>query len=283
MAEPHLYSVDPNGVATPPPPDNPGGTEVQGPKRAKSKARPNYAVPTDRMKFPETQVASLISSCVASRNGQVPVTSEAQANFMGVSPATAGLNNGFFVSLGLLKKVGKGAYMPTELALQFQQKWSFDKEGAPALLQPAFRGQWFHEAVKQRVQVGRPTVKQAIETLAGVAGTDSSYEAQYGLLLDWLEYVGLITTTSGTVALVGEAPEREAEETTVAPILGEQATVPPEPAPSPKPQQKLPVVSLSIEVSLTAEDLATLPPDAITALFDGIGKVAFVKAVIDRN
>lgn len=280
MAEPHLYSVDPDGVATPPPPDDPGGTESQTPKRAKSKARPNFAVPTDRMKFPETQVSSLVSACVASRNGQVPVTSESQAALMGVSPATAGLNNGFFVSLGLMKKVGKGAYMPTELALQFQQKWSFDKTGAPAILQPAFVGQWFYEAIKQRVQVGRPTVKQTIETLASHAGTDSSYETQYGLLLDWLEYVGLITTTGGVVSLVGEA-----ETSTVEPPPADtthQTPILPEPERQ-KPKQKFPVVSLSIEVSLTAEDLATLPPDAITALFDGIGKVAFVKAVIDRN
>lgn len=297
MGEPHLRPVEGMASASTPPPSGPNGsdTDASRPRRGPSAARPKHPVPTDRLKFPDTAVGSLIAACVASRGGKERVTAESQANLMGVSPATAPLNNTFFVSVGLLKKVGKGEYLPTELALQFQQKWSFDKAAAPSILAPAFRNSWFHEAVRQRVQVGRPTITQMVETLAGIAGTDSSYATQYRLLLSWLEYVGLIRIDGGVVDLVDDdgqvpqpvevAPTPTPEETpqaaqeAVTPEDDLEAVEPAAPTPGSK-GAEVPVLSLSFEVRLTADQMARLAPEHVAALFDVAGKVATVKAAL---
>src|SRR5687768_9062906 len=84
MGEPHLYSVDSKGEATPPPP---GGPEGERPTRGQAKVRPVFAVPTDRMKF-ETQELALRVICTASRGGQEPVDAEKMATLMHVTPAT---------------------------------------------------------------------------------------------------------------------------------------------------------------------------------------------------
>ncbi len=288
MAEPHLHSVDSAEVVTPQPPSEPPAT--QRPKRAASKPRPRYAVPTDRMKF-DTQVQALRTICTASRNGQDPVTGEMMGNLMGILPVTAVLNNTFFASIGLVDKAGKGAYVPTALTLKFQQKWSFNRAEAPKLLAPALAGSWFFNAVKQKLELGPTTTGDMIETLAGVAGTDDSYATQYGFLLEWLEYVGLIATEGGTVKLTDPAvtpvttvsPAEEPQglkdvgtEPEQVPPAGEKPTMD-----SQRPKDAAqPIISISVEIVLTKADLNGLTREQIAALFEGLGKVAAVKEAL---
>jgi hypothetical protein len=215
-------------------------------------------------------------------------------NLMGVLPVTAALNNSFFASLKLIEKVGRGDYKPTDLALKFQQKWTFNKAEAPKVLTPAFIDTWFFDAVKQKVELsdGETTRADVIETLAGVANTDDSYATQYGFLLDWLEYVGLITTENGVVRLTDGQPGPASADAAPAPAA-ETGDTPPEtpaaavvtapPAPVAARLSGAPIVSLTIEVVLTADDLSALAPEQITALFDGIGKVAAVKDALKKN
>lgn len=285
MGEPHLHSVDSAGVVTTPPPSEPPNGS-KPPRRAPSKARPRYAVPTDRLKF-DSQVQALRAICTASRNGQEPVTGEMMGNLMGILPVTAVLNNTFFASLGLLDKAGKGAYKPTDLALKFQQKWSFNRAEAAKLLAPAFMGSWFLKAVHQKLELGPATRAELIETLAGVAGTDDSYAAQYGFLLDWLEFVGLISTDGGMVKVTEAAPEPAGEladegdaesDPEQGPLLGDKP-----PADRKRPDTgERPIVSFSVDIILTANDLARLSTEQIGALFEGIGRVAAVKDALNK-
>ena len=290
---PHLYSVDSTGQTTDATP--PGPSNTASPQRNKQKARPRFPVPTDRLKR-EKQDDALRVVAVASRNGQEPVDAAKMAALMDVTADTAPLNNAFFVSIGLMKKVGKGEYLPTDLTLDYQQRWSFDKAAAPSLLAPAFASGWFFDAIKQRLQVGPATRDQLIETLASEARTDSSYARQYGFILDWLEYVGLIVLKDGNVTLTANTGPAEASTATDG--SGSEPPAPPDPPPAPpkpappapsevttvhQPEASPPVVRLAFEVVLTATDLALMAPEQITALFDGIGKVAAAKATLEQN
>lgn len=287
----HLYTVDANGVAEPPTAGGAGSSGSTGSgggaPRKHTKARPKYPVPTDRMKH-SSAVDALRAFCALSKGGTESVTTAQLASNLGLSPVTAGLNNVFFASLGLLEQAGKGSYKPTELALAFYRKYTFDRAEAPPILAPAFRDQWFFEAVKHRLDVKPESTKsQVIEVLAAAAGTDASYSVQYGQLLEWLEYVGLIKIDNGVVRVLeagtvsvkpvndGKKPTPLGEEGVVTPPVGEGER-PTEIAGSAAP----PVVSLSVEINVTAEDLVKLTADQITALFDGIGKVASVKAAL---
>lgn len=283
MVDPQFYAVASDGTATPPS----GPTGVRS-TRAPSKTRPRFPVPTDRMKF-ETQVQALRTICTASRGGQESVDAEKMASLMGVSSATAPLNNAFFISVGLVEKIGKGEYRPTELALKFQQKWTFNKDEAPTLLAPAFHASWFFEAVKQKLDVdGAPTVKQMIETLAMRAGTDDTYATQYSFLLDWLAYVGLIAIESDIVRIVSEAsvePELETEEDKLPAVPSEPETHSKSEGPKMVPLVKAqpPVIAFSFEVAVTAADLAILAPEQIAAFFDGAGKIAAIQALLSQQ
>lgn len=299
MGERPLYSVDPEGSATAvhPANGNVGGPGASSPQtRAAAKVRPKYAVPTDRMKF-DTQVQALQANVIASSNGAKPVDASALATYMGVSAATAVLNQAFFRDVGLIEKTGKGTYKPSDTAIKFQQEWSFDKVAAPKVLAPLFVTTWFYETVKRRVAMGPTSVEQMIQTLAGVAETDSSYSTQYGFLLEWLEFVDLISMDAGTVALRDgdeSAPEEPAPVDDLGPLeTPERVLVPKGPLAAkvepavPEPivtiQRGPAVIDITVSVYATADDLARLTGEQIAALFEGIGKVASVKAALAQD
>jgi hypothetical protein len=287
VGEPHLYAVDPDGTATadpgnpddgPPPPAPPS----QG--RAPSKARPSYPVPTDRLKF-EKQVEALRVVAVASNNGQQPVGADRMGSMMRIANTTAALNNAFFVDVGLLTKAGKGQYLPTDPTLEFQRKYSFDKAAAPQLLRSAFVGTWFHEAVHQRLTISPATKQDLVATIADIAGTDASYATQYGHLLEWLAYVGLLHfNEDGTARLLDSDSSPTSEEAYAEGgdnLEDEQVVEVIEPEePVVQPQDSQAVVSLTLQVNITADDLTKLEPEQITALFQGVGAVASVKAIL---
>lgn len=274
-----LYAVGSDGTAQPP-----SGAR---PSRGPNKTRPKFPVPTDRMKF-DTQIQALRTICKASDNGSKPVDAETMASLMGLSAATAPLNNAFYIDLGLVEKAGKGEYKPSETALQFTNKWAFNKEEAPALLAPAFQSSWFFAPVKQKLELdGEATINQLVETLAMRAGTDDSYSTQYTFLLEWLKFVGLITIDSNTVRLTStdiSIAEPEPDGDTVV----EFTTTPVQEAPRNDASRMLPaasppVVSFSVDVSLTAADLAELSPEQIRTLFEGVGQIQAIKAMLNRS
>jgi hypothetical protein len=280
---PHLYTVDPDGEATLASVPTGSGTEGGHNQRAAWKARPKYPVPTDRLKF-ETQVLALRTICLASRGGEEIVTAEKMAANMGLAATTAPLNNAFYVSLALVEKIGKGGYKPTPLALRFQQKWSFTKDEAGPILAPAFQESWFYRAVRLKLEITPKTTReQMIETLAGEAETDDSYATQYGFLLQWLEYVGLLTTRDGYLVLAAtdedlgdsEVPDTETEAYSAGDpkreVIGK--TVIPESRPRP-------ILTASFDFSLSPDDLAKLTPEQIEAVFDGARKLAVIQAVL---
>lgn len=260
-----------------------GGDEPR--VRTPRKIRPKYPVPTDRMTH-ENAVKALRAFCILSKGGGEPVDSEQLGQNLGLSAATAGLNNAFFVDVDLLTRVGRGSYLPTDVTLRFNQRYSFAPETAAKAMAPYFANTWFYEAVKNRLAISPGASRDSvIETLAGVAETDAEYKVQLGMILEWLEFVGLITMSNGIVALVEDDDDSDAS-----PNADPALTTPPTSAVTPtvpEPTTEVatggsPMVNLSVSLTVTAEDLALLTQDQIDSLFEGIAKIAKAKAVLNK-
>lgn len=277
-----FFAVDGAGGVSPP-----GPPATEPPARAKPKNRPKFPIPTDRLSF-ERQEEALRAVCVKSRQGQDEVTAVDMAAAMNISAATAPLNNAFFISVGLMDRTSKAGYKPTDLALRYANKWTFDKAAAPSILRPAFFESWFYNAVRDQLEINPGTSEsQMIEVLAAIAGTDASYATQYGTCLAWLEYVGLASVDDGvlrltntSVPLMGNADiEPIREERTDVLDVREVVTVREVPAIIEKPIDTVDyAVNITFHVRLTADDLAKLDGDAIKTLFTGAAEIAAINA-----
>ena len=210
---------------------------------------------------------------------------------MKISPATAPLNNAFFIDNGLIERSSKAGYKPTDIALAYQRKWTFDRDAAPQLLAPAFADSWFFEAVTDQLQIsGTSTTTRAemIGVLASRAGTDSSYSVQYGHCLDWLKYSGLIIESEGTISFGEEADVSRNRTSAVSEAADERSSAK---LPDPgdlreagsehavtKSGDNATVMAISLDLRLTADDLARLGADEIKALFVGAAEIAAIQS-----
>jgi hypothetical protein len=254
-------------------------------QRAPKRPRTSRPLPTDRLKF-EMQVSALKAIAVASNYGERGVSGEDIAPRIGVSPASAALNNIFFLEAGLIVRERKGHYLPTEATCEFARKSTFNETEAAALLAASFKDTWYYREVAQQLAMGPTTHEQMTRVLAHAAGASKDHETQLTNVLQWLEFVGLILLFDGQVQLgqrdlqdFGKAspvePEKVANDTPDPPT-GERTTKQAEHRQAPADA----VLSLSFAFALTADDLRGLTPEQITSLFDAVGKVAAIKATM---
>jgi hypothetical protein len=271
---------------------NGNSTSATTTKRPPAHARPTKALPTDRLKW-DQQVNALKAIAVASNNGEKAVGADDIAPRLGIVPATAGLNNQFFMESGLIDRERKGLYKPTAEVNKFAQKHTFDPAGAGRELAGILRQTWYFQAVQTQLKMGTTTRDTMIRVLADAAGAVKAHEIKLASLLAWLEFAGLISTEGGTVEITADAPKGEAPDTeTPGAGEGNEDGKPPadpegkrttesgghqDPDPPPKAE---PVLSFSFDFGLTAADLKELSPEQIQAVFEAVGKVAAVKATI---
>jgi hypothetical protein len=254
-----------------------------GQKRAVVRPRANLALPTDRMKF-DAQVKALRAIVIESGNGQRPVTPKDMAPHIGVVEATAGLNNSFFMAAGLITRVRKGSYKPTQAAIEFNREAGFDMRAAKRHLAEPLRKTWFYEAVCERLELGDNTDKGVIRLLAAKAGASMDHLPKLASLLDWLAYAGLITMKDGKISLGEIAPVPDAPEAEEKPDT--PSLTPPPPAseiPTTQPPAASPVLEFSFDFKLTADDLAALDAEQIKALFESVGGVMSIQAALSKS
>jgi hypothetical protein len=280
MQQDHLRSVPVTGSGQP---------AVQKTGRARPRPRATRALPTDRLKF-DVQVTALLAFAVASDNGKRAVTSEDLARRLSVATATAGLNNMFFAESGLITRESKGRYMPTAAVIEFARQCSFSSDRARFLLAEPLKSTWFYEEVAKQLKMGPTTDAKMIEVLAGAAGVNADRRSQLALLLQWLEYVGLIEGSPGghvrlangaaTAQMPGETPPSDPPDVAASPA--DPATTRPTTDSGrevPEPRQPDAVLTFSFDFAMTAEDLSKLSPEQIRAVFESVGQVMSLKAV----
>lgn len=272
----HLRPVPESAAPTEPP-------ASQG--RAARRPRTSRALPTDRMKF-EIQVGALRAIAIASDFGKTAVSSEDISSRLGVAATTAGLNNAFFMESGLVTRESKGRYKPTDAVNKFARAYGFDEAKAGELLAESLKSTWYFREIEQQLAMGGTPVQRMVEVLAHAAGATSDHSAQLTMLLTWLEYAGLVDTSSGFI-LVRGAPKLE-EEDEESPAVkdhskppagssGEGSTHDASKADAPKDRSET-ILAFHFDLSLTPEDLHGLTPEQIHAVFDAVGKVMAIKA-----
>jgi hypothetical protein len=272
------------------PPEQATGGPAEPPKaRTSRRMRPTKPLPTDRMKL-STQVQALRSIAVASANREEGVSAADIAPRIGVAEATAGLSNGFFTEAGWIERSGKGLYKPTDVALKYAQRFGFNETEAASLLAPSIARSWYFREIESELQMGRPVaVATLVSILARAAGAGAEYRPQLQGVLDWLQYVGLVVITDGHVQLgqrdlqdlQGAGNDGDDGGDDGGDELEDPADRASEGATKKKPRRggsQPALLSLDFDFSLTAEDLAKLEPEQITALFEAVGKVAAIKA-----
>lgn len=264
------------------------------------RARASRSLPTDRIKF-STQIDILNAFAKARAN----VSSEDLARFTSVSAATAGLNNNFFLESGLIERVKKGRYDPAPIVLDFARAYGFasdDAQRADAAhrLAPTLRGTWYYATVADRLDMGPATRDDLVRQLAHAAGAETHHKPQLESILDWLAFAGLLEFDGDVASLVGSAQSEEpvhGRAIPLSPTLAVDADVarPHEHAGSPAsrqgaagepvvqtPHASPAVLAFSLDLSLTADDLALLTPEQIRAIYEAVGLVASIKMGLNK-
>lgn len=132
------------------------------------------------------------------------------------------------------------------------------------------------------------TRPQLVAALASAAKADPSDTPKVEMLVQWLEYVGLIEADGERVVAVqlsdvkGVSPEHRVSlsvplsEVPAAPAgaKGQESTTVRAVA------RPAPIVSLALNLTVTAEDLGKLTPEQIAALFNGVGEIAAIQAAL---
>jgi hypothetical protein len=279
----HLSVISGDG-----PPTEGGDGDPTTRQRGPSRPKPRLKLPTERMTL-DKQVAALQAFVRASDRGANGVGAKEIAPRIGVSELTAGLVNNFFVEAGFIAKAGKGRYKPVPEAVHYEREASFRKPDAPKILAALLRDKWYFTAIRPELAGGRSVTPDVlINILATEAGVANERRQQLEMILEWLDYVGLIVTRDdGKIALPSDA----ATITSVTTVEGSetrQHETPPvdDGAKSEKstaaggdsPKIGPPILGFKFEFSLTADDLKKFSPDQITALYAAVGKVIAIKA-----
>jgi len=274
-------------LSEPPPP----GKMV---RRAAQRQRPQRSLPSDRLKM-DVQKRLLRSIATLSGPGKRPVEAQDLAASTGLSAASAGLCNSFFAESGWLVRVSKGKYAATDALLEYSRRLSISPESikdAVEPLQAPMCEAWHWQALAPMVKHGPIARRDSVLVLMREAGASDhpDHLQQLNNLLEWLEYVGLITldedrvrptAISGTTAEVkpqqngegtqGDASPRPAENEPTDPPANPEVT---KPSPPNTGQPGNVVLAFDFSFKMTADDLARLRPEQITALYQAMGTVA---------
>jgi hypothetical protein len=255
--------------------------------RRDARQRPQQSLPTDRLKL-DVQLSLLEAYGTLSGPQRRDVTTDLLSQSIGLSPATAGLCNGFFAASGWIEKHGKGRYIATDALLSYtRQKAVGDERQGLAALAQAMTESWYWAELAPLVVVTGFGRKQAKLVLMTSAGASPDHLPQVENVIVWLVRVGLLredgdrlfpsTEVGAAVAVPG------ATDTVKVTVTPGQDTPEIEPAGTPvqEPTTNAPgpagaFVSFNFHVWLSADDLQKMEPDQIRATFDVASKISAI-------
>jgi hypothetical protein len=282
-AQPQAVPNSSAGGSTPSGSGNGNTTRVQ-------KQRAERSLPTDRMTF-DKQVEALRSIAQIGGNGRRSVTAEDISSNVGLKGGTGGLSNKFFRDSGWIVSAGRGAYTASDSLMGYHRHLNVDPAdslGARQYLAASARKSWYWEALEPMLEGGirHTMVLHALSREAGA--TDHTHQLQ--MLLDWVEWLGLIRRDGDMVfpgattpeegnsdqsdAATGELPERPTTQDASACGTADPGSAG-DAAPAAAPQSVAAVsgepdvsalVSFSFNVRITADDAAKLSSEQLQSL-----------------
>jgi hypothetical protein len=143
-------------------------------------------------------------------------------------------------------------------------------------LQPRLEDSWFARALIPRLEMQkRVSRKQAIAVMAQAAGVDQKQANKLSMLVDWLEFAGLVQVDESDMVSLPRTPAAEPTR----PTKTEHQTADREQrrttAPTTTSQGG---VNLNFAVRVDITELAGWDAARISALFDGVSRVLAAKA-----
>lgn len=273
------------------------------------RSRPRKSLPTDRLKR-EVQLRVLEGFAKLSGTDRRYVTSEnvQQTAVRDVSLNTLPLSNAFFVETGWLEKKGRGTFAATEALINYRRRAAMNPDDPRARqeLRETMKDAWYWAPLRGQLEFGGSSEDDAIQILMFEANAAPEHGRQLRMLLEWVEWAGLIRrdgdrwvlADAGTPAETND-PHTDADDESggdggqggSAGQADERSGPPPADLPRPqdksrvKPAEPLrppSVVSFAFSFDLTAEDLAKLGPEQIQAVFTSVGQVMSIRATLDK-
>ncbi|RSM43465.1 hypothetical protein DMB66_53450 [Actinoplanes sp. ATCC 53533] len=206
------------------------------------------SLPTDRLAL-DVQVAILRAFARLS-DGRRPVGSEQIVGALQVSPDAVFGSTGFFVDSGWLERVGQGRYVATEALVAYHRRLQGGaSHAAVPLLAQSARSSWYWRTLVPSLGGGRLSRYEALVILATEANTAEEHRPRLESLLQWLEFLDLITVDGDDIVASRAASKGPDGPGDV-------------------------VIAVSADLCLTAADLAALSPEQIRALFEAVENLA---------
>lgn len=238
---------------------------------ARRRQQPSEPLPTTRIAF-QKQQRCLLAYGYESNNGSDPVKIEQVAKAVEMNPSTVSLANPFFEKVGLISKAGR-AFMPSAAVLEFARAYKWSPDRAAEKLQPVLATAWFTRALQPKLQMREMTVAEAVEELADRSGATPDYKSNLSMILEYMEWVGLIQREADRISWVWRDSQAATEEQR---MPSPQEPAPPREEPPPR-DDRSPgspgTISFNVNVSVDMAELSGWSAERITAFFAGVAQV----------
>lgn len=236
-------------------------------------------LPTPRMS-PYNQIKLLCAIEELSAGGR-PVRVQDAADHVPISRTHASLVPRFAMDCGLLSRAGKGIYMPTAALQRFATLWGDEdssQKAAREALAEVFQRLWFAEEARKLLSNGPRRVDELIAQLLKASGGPGHSERKRTALLylvEWMEIALMVTQSrDGFVSLAPTLPSPQVERKETPPPLSEKRSLP---------EQRNGVYAVSVDVRLTAEDLARFEPQEFSDVMAALCTVMKAQSYYAQN
>jgi len=156
------------------------------------------------------QLELLQAFAVASTSERKSVSNQEVADVSGVHSGTVSICNPFFSDIGLISKQGH-KFNPAEEVLAYADRLEWDDNKAGHKLAPIIKKTWFAKGFLPRIMIRVISEEAAISILAELSGASPEYRNRLIMLLDYMEFSGLITRENGLIAPVKETSPKPDE------------------------------------------------------------------------
>lgn len=247
--------------------------------------------PTSRISF-EKQITILQAYAAAAGPNGKAVPNKEVAGLVKMTRETVSLANAFFSDIGLIQRA-EGGYIPAPEVVNFQLAHQWDPEKAGHKLAPIIERTWFTQRLLPKLRMGLLNKKTAIADLAEAASVPPKYEPQVTLLLDYMEFAGIVQQdTNGmymATALAGSRGAIPVPDPSISPNIspkfeahatGRSSTwISSAWIPSSSPTEG--VIQFQVSVKVSMAELSGWSADRITAFFGGVAQVMAAKGKIE--
>lgn len=169
---------------------------------------PTETLPTTRVSLEKQFCLLLAYASASSQKNRGAVTPAEAADLVKIHPSTASLANAFFISVGFLKREGRGLVPHDDLfAYMTATNWQAQNPGEnPAKkLRSIVRETWFAREVIPKLLMGPLPQAELITQIAIRCNATSEYSGQLVNLIGYMETVGLIEKQGEKYQMVMEA------------------------------------------------------------------------------